>query len=67
MIERTAAKLVARLVRYRQRDRVDQQSPRATLLDRPPNYDPAVVIRIDATIRRHRVLGGVINEYHRAA
>ncbi|OHV30425.1 MULTISPECIES: integrase core domain-containing protein [Pseudofrankia] len=34
---------------------------------RPPNHDPATVIPPDGPIRRHKILGGVINEYHRAA
>jgi hypothetical protein len=34
---------------------------------RAPNHDPAVVIPLDEPIRHHRVLGGVIDEYRRAA
>jgi len=32
----------------------------------PPNYDPRAVIDLDAAVRRKPILGGVINEYHRA-
>ena len=41
--------------------------PHQGLGHRPPNHDPATDIPLDAPIHRHRVLGGVINEYQRVA
>ena len=35
--------------------------------NRPPDHDDAVVIPLDATIQRRQRLGGIINEYQRAA
>ena len=40
--------------------------PHQSRQQRPPDYDE-MVVPLTAAVQRRKVLGGVINEYHRAA
>jgi hypothetical protein len=48
-------------------DHYNQHRPHQSRRQRPPDHDESVVVPLEGRIQRRRVLGGVINEYHRAA
>ncbi len=46
---------------------INHHRPHQSLDQRPPRHNPTMVSLLDALIRRYRILGGVLNEYRRAA
>ena len=56
-----------RMVLRRYADHYNGHRPHQSPRQRPPDHDEPVVAPLTSPVQRRKVLGGVINEYHRAA
>jgi len=56
-----------RVVRRAYAGHYHRHRPHQSRQQRPPDRDEPVVVPLGAAVRYSKVLGGVINEYHRAA
>ena len=45
----------------------NRHRPHQARQQRPPDHDDLAVVPLDPPVQRRKVLGGVINEYYRAA
>jgi transposase InsO family protein len=45
----------------------NRHRPHRTLGQRPPEHRASVAPPVEGPVRRRRILGGLVNEYHRAA
>jgi hypothetical protein len=48
-------------------DHYNEHRPHQSRAQRPPDHDEQTVVPLEGRIERRRALGGLINEYHRAA